>query len=236
MIETYACPVCSELFRADVEPNCSAKVECPSCGGLVEVSGSVLSQAPQSHSLLLPQLDQPLQPPPVNPHLVPRPVVYRPNPFETPQQKQARAERFGLVPKEGRMDITDMPRSGLLSSLIGNLIWFLCGGLGMGVVYLVSAMLSMATIIGIPSGLQGIKIGFYAMWPFGSYIEDRGAGCLGTVGNLIWFLLGGWALMLGHLLWALIFTILIVTYPFAVMHFRLASLCAAPYGKVVKSR
>lgn len=217
MIETYSCPGCAELFKADVEPNGSKMVLCPSCGNLVEVEGSVPP------------------PPPVNRNLVPRPTVYHPAPLESAEEKEARAERFGVVLKEGGPEITEMPPAGWLGSTIGNLIWFVFGGFFMAVGYMTAGLLSMITIFGIPTGWQGMKIGLYAAWPFGSYVEDRGAGCLGTLGNVIWFLTGGWALMFGHLLWALIFTLLIVTFPFAVMHVRLASLCLAPFGKVVKT-
>lgn len=218
MIETYACPGCGELFKADVEANSSAVVECPSCGSSVEVEGRDAFVPP---------------PPAVNRNLVPQPAVYRPASLESAEARQEREERFGMVPA-GNPPITRVDAPGFLGSLLGNLIWFVFGGFVMAVGYMTTGLLNMMTIIGIPTGYQGIKIGFFAAWPFGYYVEDRGAGCLGTVGNLIWFFTGGWILMIGHLLWALLFTVLIVTYPFAVMHFRMASLCLAPFGKVVR--
>ena len=70
---------------------------------------------------------------------------------------------------------------------LGNIIWLICGGLLTAVEYLISSLLLMITIIGIPFGLQTLKLGMLALWPFGSRVTDNGnsGGCLCLVMNVI---------------------------------------------------
>ena len=76
---------------------------------------------------------------------------------------------------------------------LGNIIWLICGGLLTAVEYLISSLLLMITIIGIPFGLQTLKLGMLALWPFGSRVTDNGnsGGCLCLVMNVIWIFIGG---------------------------------------------
>ncbi|NNE93905.1 MAG: YccF domain-containing protein [Verrucomicrobiales bacterium] len=118
-------------------------------------------------------------------------------------------------------------------SIIGNIIWLVFGGLLMAIGYFTAGVASILTIIGIPNGVQSFKLGIYACWPFGKKVVERttASGCIATIGNIIWILLGGIWLAIGHLLWALLFYILIVTIPFARRHVEMTKLAFTPFGK-----
>lgn len=89
---------------------------------------------------------------------------------------------------------------------LGNIIWLICGGLLTAVEYLISSLLLMITIIGIPFGLQTLKLGMLALWPFGSRVTDNGnsGGCLCLVMNVIWIFIGGFWICLTHLFFGLL--------------------------------
>ena len=76
---------------------------------------------------------------------------------------------------------------------LGNIIWLIFGGLITSIEYLVSSLLLMVTIIGIPFGLQTLKLALLALWPFGSTVTDNGnsGGCLCIIMNILWIILGG---------------------------------------------
>ena len=121
-------------------------------------------------------------------------------------------------------------------SLLGNILWIILGG---GIVlffeYLVSGVALCLTIIGIPFGIQSIKLSFLALLPFGKKIRTKGkaTGALATTMNIIWILIGGIWIALTHLFFALICAITIIGLPFAKQHMKLASLSLTPFGKEV---
>ena len=119
--------------------------------------------------------------------------------------------------------------------IIGNLIWWLCGGLETAICYFSGSLAMAVTIIGIPVALQTFKIGLLSLWPFGSEVKntDCPPGCIRIPLNIIWIIFGGiWAWLL-HILFGLILTITIIGIPFAKQHFKLARLSLAPFGKDV---
>lgn len=120
---------------------------------------------------------------------------------------------------------------------IGNLIWLLFGGLAIAIEYFVGSLLLMATIIGIPFGLQTIKLGVLAIWPFGSEVvrTNSAGGCLSTIMNLIWFFVGGFWILLTHIGFGILLGITIVGIPWAKQHFKLAGLALTPFGREVRS-
>lgn len=117
-----------------------------------------------------------------------------------------------------------------------NIIWVVFGGLMIAIEYAVSSILMMITIIGIPFGLQTLKLARVALWPFGSDIVDDGwpSGCLAGVMNVIWWLVGGIPIVLTHLAWGVIFCITIVGIPFGLQHFKLMKLALFPFGMEVR--
>ena len=116
--------------------------------------------------------------------------------------------------------------------LLGNIIWLVFGGIEIAIEYVVASLAMMTTIIGIPFGLQSLKLGMLALWPFGSKVRKKPtSGCLNTVMNIIWFFVGGIWIWLTHVFYGLIFCITIIGIPFGKMHFRLAKLALSPFGK-----
>ena len=116
---------------------------------------------------------------------------------------------------------------------IGNIIWLICGGLITALEYIVSSLLLMVTIIGIPFGLQTLKLGILALWPFGSRVTDNGnsGGCLSVIMNVIWIFIGGFWICLTHLFFGLLLCITIIGIPFGRQHFKMATLALTPFGK-----
>ena len=114
--------------------------------------------------------------------------------------------------------------------MIGNIIWFICGGLLGAIGWTIAGILVSLTIIGIPFGRQCFKIAGFVLWPFGKDIllGDFGMGSL--IGNVIWIILLGWELALYHLGIALIFFVSIIGIPFAVQHLKFVQLAFVPFG------
>lgn len=101
--------------------------------------------------------------------------------------------------------------------------------------YVVSSIAMMVTIIGIPFGLQTLKLALVALWPFGARIEDNPwpSGCLAGIMNVIWWILGGLAIALSHLCLGVVFCITVIGIPFGMQHFKLARLALFPFGNSV---
>lgn len=117
---------------------------------------------------------------------------------------------------------------------IGNIIWLVFGGLEIAIEYLVASIAMMVTIIGIPFGLQSIKLGLLALWPFGSEVRKKETtGCLNTGMNVLWFFVGGLWIWLSHIFFGVIFYITIIGIPFAKQHFKLARIALTPFGREV---
>lgn len=118
---------------------------------------------------------------------------------------------------------------------IGNILWLLLGGAIVAALYFIVGALFCVTIVGIPFGLQLFKLGRYAIWPFDSVIVNsrRQPGCLSTIMNLFWILLGWWEIAILHLICGFIFSITIVGLPFGLQHFRMIALGLSPFGKDV---
>jgi uncharacterized membrane protein YccF (DUF307 family) len=118
---------------------------------------------------------------------------------------------------------------------LGNIIWLIFGGLLTSIEYFISSLLLMITIIGIPFGLQTLKLAVLALWPFGSKVKDAGnsGGCLLVIMNVMWILLGGIWICLTHLGFGLLLCITIIGIPFGRQHFKMASLALTPFGKTI---
>lgn len=116
-----------------------------------------------------------------------------------------------------------------------NIIWFVFGGVMIAIEYAISSVLMILTIIGIPFGLQTLKLAVVALWPFGTKIVDGGwpSGCLAGMMNVIWWFVGGIPIALTHLGWGLLFSITIIGLPFGIQHFKLMRLALFPFGNSV---
>jgi len=118
---------------------------------------------------------------------------------------------------------------------LGNIIWLVFGGIIISAEYVVSSILLMATIIGIPFGIQTLKLAVLALWPFGRDIRvvQNNTGCLSTIMNIIWFFIGGIWIAITHLAFGILFAITIIGLPFAKQHFKLAGLALTPFGREI---
>jgi len=122
-----------------------------------------------------------------------------------------------------------------------NILWLVLGGLWMALGWYLAGAVMAITIIGIPWVRACFVIGTLALWPFGKMVVDRqhvsgpdiGTGALGLIGNIIWFILAGVWLAMGHILAALANFITIIGIPFGLQHLKLALLALAPIGKTV---
>ena len=120
-------------------------------------------------------------------------------------------------------------------SLLMNILWLILGGVVTAVEYIVASVGMMVTIIGIPFGIQTLKIGFLALCPFGKRIEStpQSGGCLSIIMNLLWIILGGIWISLTHLAFGILLSITIIGIPFGKQHFKLAGLALTPFGKQI---
>lgn len=120
---------------------------------------------------------------------------------------------------------------------IGNIIWFIFGGWMIGLEYFLAGIGMMITIIGIPFGLQCMKLGILALWPFGSRVvtDEDTSGCLNIALNIVWILIGGIWIALTHVLWGILLCVTILGIPFGKQHFKFIKLALFPFGKVVES-
>ena len=127
-------------------------------------------------------------------------------------------------------------------SLFLNILWVLFGGFFMGLAWMLYGVLAAITIIGIPWARACFNIGWFVIWPFGreavnrKYVtgeEDIGTGCLGLIGNIIWFVFAGFWLALGHLFIAVAYFLTIIGIPFGYQHIKFIEISMVPIGKAI---
>ncbi|WP_418697797.1 YccF domain-containing protein [Bacteroides sp.] len=118
-----------------------------------------------------------------------------------------------------------------------NLLWLIFGGIFTAVEYLIASVLMMFTIVGIPFGMQTLKMAGLALWPFGKEVRsgERSSGCLYVLMNVLWILLGGIWISLSHMIFGVVLCITIIGIPFGLQHFKLAALALTPFGKDIVS-
>ena len=122
-------------------------------------------------------------------------------------------------------------------SALGNVLWVvLGGGIFLFFEYLLGGVILCLTIVGIPFGVQAIKLSLLALLPFGKRIvmTKGGAGCVSTAMNILWILVGGIWIALTHLAFGLLCAVTIIGIPFAKQHVKLAALSLTPFGKAVE--
>ena len=108
--------------------------------------------------------------------------------------------------------------------IIGNLIWWLFGGLEAVVGYFSGSLALACTIIGIPVALQTFKIGLLCLWPFGAEVRETEspAGCIRIPLNILWIIFGGLLAWIMHVFFGVLLFITIIGIPFAKQHFKMA--------------
>ena len=117
--------------------------------------------------------------------------------------------------------------------ILGNIIWLIFGGFAIFLEYILAGLALCVTIIGIPFGIQAFKLGVLALWPFGQKIEymDYAPGCLSTIMNILWLIIGGIWIALTHLLFGILLFITIIGIPWGKQHFKMVSLAITPFGR-----
>lgn len=120
-------------------------------------------------------------------------------------------------------------------NFLGNIIWVLFGGLFISLGYFIGGLVLCLTIVGIPFGLKVMKLGAFALWPFGGRVEPKQnpTGCLTLLLNVLWIIFGGIEVAFAHLAMGLIFCITIIGIPFGLQHFKLMILALLPFGHEV---
>ena len=120
-------------------------------------------------------------------------------------------------------------------SILMNILWILLGGICIAVEYVVASLGMMVTIIGIPFGLQTLKLSLLALCPFGKEIQTtpQASGCISVIMNILWILIGGIWISLSHLVFGIVLCITVIGMPFGLQHFKLAKLALTPFGKTI---
>ena len=120
--------------------------------------------------------------------------------------------------------------------IIGNLLWWIFGGLEAAIGYFTGSLALAVTIVGIPFAMQTFKIGILCLWPFGSEVRkgDSPAECIRIPLNIIWVIFGGLWAWLNHVLFGILLCITIIGIPFGKQHFKMAGLSLTPFGRDVQ--
>ena len=117
---------------------------------------------------------------------------------------------------------------------IGNILWFVLGGIWLALGYAIGGLVMCLTIIGIPFGIQSFKLAGLALWPFGyTTTMGRSGGCLEVVFNVIWLVLFGWAIFVAHIILGLVLCVTIIGIPFGIQAFKISTLALWPFGRVI---
>ena len=112
-----------------------------------------------------------------------------------------------------------------------NLIWLIFGGLWLAFGYAVVALIMCLLIITIPFGIASFRLAAFSLWPFGRTVISKPSAGLGSlIGNILWFILAGLWIAIGHLITSVVLAITIIGIPFAWQHLKLAGMALWPIG------
>jgi uncharacterized membrane protein YccF (DUF307 family) len=118
--------------------------------------------------------------------------------------------------------------------LIGNILWFVLAGLWLAIGYAAAALVMFILIITIPFGLQALKLAVFALWPFGrTAVKRPDAGAPSLIGNILWLVLAGWWLALGHIVTGILLCVTIIGIPLGLGNFKLIPISLWPFGREI---
>jgi uncharacterized membrane protein YccF (DUF307 family) len=121
--------------------------------------------------------------------------------------------------------------------LILNVLWFVLAGVWMAIAYAIAALICFILVITIPFGIASLRIAMFALWPFGKTIVKRpDAGIASGIGNIMWFLLCGWWLAIGHLITGVLLCLTIIGIPLGLANFKLIPVSLLPMGREIVHR
>jgi uncharacterized membrane protein YccF (DUF307 family) len=116
--------------------------------------------------------------------------------------------------------------------LLLNVIWLVFGGLWLAIGYAIVALVMVILIVTIPFGIAAARIALFCLWPFGRTIVRRpDAGAGSTIGNVIWFVLAGWWLAIGHIVTGVAMCLTIIGIPLGLANFKLIPVSLTPFGR-----
>jgi uncharacterized membrane protein YccF (DUF307 family) len=149
-----------------------------------------------------------------------------------------------VYPTSGRCDTvaafaaSDFPRlgRGVAVRIILNILWLLLSGIWLFVAYMFAAILCFIFIITIPFGVAALRIGFFALWPFGrTVIKKPSAGAGSLIVNILWFIIAGWYLTLLHIITGVLECLTIIGIPLGLGNFKMIRVSLAPFGREIVS-
>lgn len=119
-------------------------------------------------------------------------------------------------------------------SIVLNIIWLVFGGIWLSIGYMAAGIICCILIVTIPFGIASFRIAIYALWPFGRTVVDRGGvGAFSTIGNVIWVLVAGIWIAIGHVLTAIPMFVSIVGIPLGIANLKMIPISLMPLGKVI---
>ena len=118
--------------------------------------------------------------------------------------------------------------------ILGNLIWLVFAGVWLAFGYILAGLIMCVLIITIPFGLQAFKLAAFSLWPFGRTVVQRSdAGVASGIGNVIWFVLAGWWMALGHLITSIPLFLSIIGIPLGLGNLKMIPISLFPFGKAI---
>ena len=115
-----------------------------------------------------------------------------------------------------------------------NVIWLVLSGVWLFLGYALAALVMFVLIVTIPWGIAAWRIGVYSLWPFGKTVVDKpSAGVFSLLGNIVWVVLAGWWLAIGHIISAVGLAITIIGIPFAIANIKMVPVALLPLGKQI---
>lgn len=117
-----------------------------------------------------------------------------------------------------------------------NIIWFIFGGFWLALGYIFFGIIACILVVTLPAGVACFRIANYVLWPFGrEVVPAPGAGAMSGISNVIWFLVAGLWLAIGHITTALAQAITIIGIPLAIANIKMIPVTCFPFGKQIVS-
>ena len=130
----------------------------------------------------------------------------------------------------------DQRYAGLAIRLLLNIIWFVFAGVWLAIAYTLAAVICFILIVTIPFGVAALRIALFTLWPFGRTVVRRpDAGVASGIGNIIWLVLCGWWLALGHVVTGIAQCLTIIGIPLGLANFKLIPVSLLPLGREIVS-
>jgi uncharacterized membrane protein YccF (DUF307 family) len=116
-----------------------------------------------------------------------------------------------------------------------NILWLIFNGWWLALLYALAGLLAFVFIVTIPFGIAAFRIANYALWPFGREIVRKpSAGAASAIGNVLWIILFGWWLALGHILTAIAEFCTIILIPFGIANIKMVPISLTPLGHEIR--